>query len=85
MIVMVFATSSLVNANTNVEVNIKLYEEIEAYDKCVGFAGRVARDYSNRGYDYWIVWFAAYGHCFDRTITVAETVVPDAVIIERIK
>ncbi|CAM1359109.1 hypothetical protein TPENAI_10262 [Tenacibaculum litopenaei] len=41
--------------------------EYSTADKCGEWAQTVARDYSFLGYDYWTVWFAAYGYCVKRT------------------
>ncbi len=58
VVAMVFATSSLVNAKTG---QVKV--DKEAAYSCGDFADAVAHDYAARGYDYYTVWFAAYGHC----------------------
>ncbi|CAM1369746.1 exported hypothetical protein [Tenacibaculum sediminilitoris] len=60
---MVFATSSLVNANTNGIINNKA--EIIETDRCASMADEAATYVSLMGGDYWTAWFGAYGSCIE--------------------
>lgn len=62
----VFASGNIINANSSVIIE-ETNNKVERYDQCGEFATTMARYYSLEGYDYWSVWFNAYGHCIERT------------------